>query len=71
MLILPIRPYLFWAAESLKVVELILKEMQNRPDMWFEALRRLTNKNPAESAMTFADATKAWLDWGREQRIIS
>jgi hypothetical protein len=54
-----------------EVVKLILQEMQKRPDMWFEALRRLTDKNPAEYAKSFEDATKAWLEWGRKERLIS
>jgi len=54
-----------------RVVPLILKEVQARPDRWFEALRVLTKENPAEQAESFEAATKAWLDWGRRLKLIT
>ncbi|HEY1718718.1 MAG TPA: hypothetical protein VGH42_10570 [Verrucomicrobiae bacterium] len=54
-----------------KVVTLILQELQRRPDMWFEALRRLTNEDPAKNAKSFEDSTKAWLKWGQDKQLIS
>jgi hypothetical protein len=50
-----------------EVVKLILKELQRSPDMWFEALRHLTNENPAKDAKSFELSTKAWLKWDREK----
>jgi hypothetical protein len=54
-----------------RVVEWILKDMQKTPDMWFEALRRLTGENPAIDTKTFDDSVKAWLKWGRNNHLIS
>ena len=54
-----------------KVVDLILHELQRSPDMWFEALRRLTNEDPAKGVKSFEDATKAWLKWGRDKKRIA
>jgi hypothetical protein len=53
------------------VVELILRELQKSPDMWFEALRRLTNEDPAKDAKNFEDTTKAWLKWWRDKQLIA
>jgi hypothetical protein len=53
------------------VVKLILRELEERPDMWFEALRRLTDENPANEVKTFEGAVKAWLDWGRKKQLIT
>jgi hypothetical protein len=50
------------------VVPLILRELQNRPDWWFEALKALTKKDPTNPTDNFHDAVKAWLRWGAEQK---
>jgi hypothetical protein len=50
------------------VVPLILRELQNRPDWWFEALKALTKADPTKPTDNFHDAVKAWLRWGKEQK---
>ena len=58
--------------EPKDVTKLILKEMQQSPDIWFEALRKLNNTDdPAKNAKTFEEATVAWLTWGRMQGLVS
>jgi hypothetical protein len=52
------------------VVPLILRELQRRPDMWFEALKVITKKNPAQDAKTFDDAVAAWISWGKSEKYI-
>lgn len=54
-----------------KVVTLILKELQHDPDMWFEALRRLTNEDPSKDAKSFEESANAWLKWGRDNEKIA
>jgi hypothetical protein len=53
-----------------KVIPLILRRMEQQgdePDMWFWALRVLTNENPvpADAQGDVARMAQAWLDWGR------
>lgn len=50
------------------VVPLILIELQNRPDWWFEALKALTKADPTKPTDNFHAAVKAWLQWGKEQK---
>ena len=50
------------------VIDLILRELQERPDMWFEALRRLTNENPAKDAKSFEESRQAWIQWGKDRQ---
>jgi hypothetical protein len=54
------------------VVPLILRELQQRPDWWFEALTALAKPklNPVEPKSTFEEAVAAWLDWGRENNLV-
>ena len=53
-----------------QAVPLILREMQRRPDHWFWALHAVTGEQPASSGATFAEATEAWLAWGRTRGLI-
>jgi hypothetical protein len=53
------------------VVPLILRELKQRPDWWFEALFALTKATPAKPTDNFNNAVKAWLKWGKEQNLIS
>jgi len=53
-----------------QTVPLILKELQQRPDWWFDALEFLTNDNPTQPTDSFEDATAAWVKWGREHNCI-
>ena len=49
------------------VVPLILREMQQRPDQWFAALRQLTGEDPVPPGCTVSGAVDAWLRWGEEK----
>jgi len=53
-----------------EVVPLILRELQQRPDVWFEALKVLTKRNPASQAKTFDETVRAWLEWGKAEKYI-
>ncbi len=55
-----------------EAVPLILREMQDRPDWWFEALTALAKPsvNPVKPDATFEEATNAWLDWGRKNNLL-
>src|SRR6266571_4177911 len=44
-----------------EVVPFILRELQQRPDWWFDALEFLTKENPTEPTDSFADAVAAWI----------
>jgi len=52
------------------VVPLILRELQQRPDWWFEALKALTKENPVTAGATFEEAVNAWIDWGKRNHRI-
>lgn len=53
------------------VISLILRELQQRPDRWFEALKALTKSNPAQDAKTFDETVQSWLAWGKSEGYIS
>ena len=53
------------------VISLILRELQQRPDRWFEALKALTNANPAQDAKTFDETVQRWIEWGKRGKYIS
>lgn len=64
--------YLRILALTDRVVPLILKELAQRPDDWFLALRVLTQENPVspEDARDFRLVTQAWLRWGEERGYL-
>lgn len=51
-----------------RVIPIILRELQVRPDYWFWALRALTRENPVNEADAgrMPRMTEAWLNWGRQ-----
>ncbi|GJL77143.1 MAG: hypothetical protein NPINA01_01320 [Nitrospinaceae bacterium] len=53
------------------VVPLLLKELKERPDHWFVALKRITGKNPvsADQRGNFDQMAQAWLKWGEDNGI--
>jgi hypothetical protein len=53
------------------VISLILRELQQRPDRWFEALKALTKTNPAQDAKTFDETVRRWIEWGQREKYIS
>ena len=56
-----------------EVVPDILAELSARPDHWFWALSSITGINPVpeEAAGNLDLMTRAWLNWGREQRLVA
>ena len=63
--------YLAILALKYDAVSLILRELQQRPDYWFEALKELTKDNPVKPNATFEEAVNAWIDWGRQRNLIT
>jgi len=53
------------------VISLILRELQQRPDRWFEALKALTKANPAQDAKTFDETVQHWVEWGKTGKYTS
>ena len=53
-----------------KIVPLILRELNQNPDWWFEALEYLTGQDPTKKGDNFHDAVKAWLKWGKENKLL-
>lgn len=54
-----------------EVISLILLELQERPDRWFEALKALAKTNPAQDSKTFDETVKSWIKWGKAEKYIS
>jgi len=52
-------------------IPLILHELQQRPDLWFQALRVLAETDAASGAKTFDEAVECWLNWGKREKYIS
>ena len=52
------------------VVPLLLRELQERPDWWFEALKVLTKANPVKPDASFEEAVNAWVEWGKHNNKI-
>lgn len=50
-------------------IPFLLRELQNDPDMWFAALRSITEADPvsAEIRGNVGAMAQAWLKWGSEQ----
>lgn len=55
-----------------ETIPLILMELQQRPDWWFDALEYLTKPEPppTKPSDTFQDAALAWIIWGKSRGII-
>jgi hypothetical protein len=65
-------PYRAIIALGPEVIPLLLRELEKEPDDWFWALAILTGANPVpeDGKGKFAEMTKAWLAWGRENDYI-
>ena len=50
-------------------VPLLLREIENDPDMWFVALRSITEADPVPDEIkgNVKAMAEAWLNWGRDQ----
>ncbi|MEP6962608.1 MAG: ImmA/IrrE family metallo-endopeptidase [Acidobacteriota bacterium] len=53
-----------------KVLPLLLRELNERPDHWLVALATITNEDPAPDGSTFSQAVQAWLAWGRDRGYL-
>jgi hypothetical protein len=53
------------------IIPFILRELQRRPDWWFEALKALTEDDPAKATGTFEQARSAWIQWGKQRNLFS
>jgi hypothetical protein len=55
-----------------RAVPLILAEMEARPDHWDLALREITGEDPVprRSWGKLGEIARAWIEWGRERRLI-
>jgi hypothetical protein len=53
-------------------VPLMLRDLQNRPHMWFWALHSITRENPVNdaSAGNVDEMADAWLTWGRKRGLL-
>jgi hypothetical protein len=51
------------------VVPLILRDLEQKPDHWFWALRAITGDNPVKSEQCgrMKLMAQAWIQWGKEQ----
>jgi hypothetical protein len=54
-------------------VPLLLRELEKSSGHWFEALRKITGKDPVphEARGNFARMREAWLAFGKEHRYIA
>jgi|SRR5580692_2997448 hypothetical protein len=54
-------------------VPFLLRELQRAPDHWFVALRRITGENPVPQGArgNVARMVEAWIEWGKENGLIS
>ena len=57
-------------ADRHEVERLLLEELQREPDHWFDALSAITGEDPVKPEHDFDQAVNAWLEWGRQRRII-
>lgn len=50
----------------------IFREMEQQPQHWFVALKKITNENPVltEHQGDIKQMTKDWLQWAKKQEII-
>ncbi len=55
-----------------RAIPLILRELRDRPNMWFPALRAIANDSPVpvENRADPRLAREAWLAWGRKRGLI-
>lgn len=53
-------------------IGLILRELQERPEQWFWALKALTGEDPVspQSRGQVAAMTAAWLAWGQQRGYV-
>jgi hypothetical protein len=56
-----------------RVVPVLLRELERRPNHWFWALKAITRQDPVpdEARGDFDAMVGAWLRWGRTQGYIN
>jgi hypothetical protein len=62
--------YLTIMAAGKPVLPLILRDLANRLDHWFYALRYIVRRDVAAGTQSMEDARTAWLQWGRENNYL-
>jgi len=53
-----------------EIERLILRELENEPYHWFDALVAITGENPVNPHDDLDGAINAWLEWGRRKGIL-
>jgi hypothetical protein len=55
-----------------EVVPFILRDLQTNSGRWFEALKALTKRDDiTKPSDSYDDAVKAWIAWGKDNKLIS
>jgi hypothetical protein len=57
-------------SSGFELERLLLNELREEPDHWFQALSAITGENPVKADDNFDASVVAWLDWGRAKGII-
>ena len=52
-------------------VRLLLRELRDAPDYWFELLTDITGANPILEGHDFDAAVQAWLAWGTQHGLLA
>jgi hypothetical protein len=53
-----------------EIERLLLRELEEEPDHWFDALVALTGENPVQPHHDFDESVNAWLEWGRKRNLL-
>lgn len=66
-------PYQRIIGMGMPAVPLILQELRRTPDQWFWALEAITEANPVppQSAGKVRDMSRAWIEWGIENGLLT
>jgi hypothetical protein len=51
-------------------IQLILRDLDDRPTDWLPALNEITGEDPVQDGATFEEAVRAWLQWGRKLKYL-
>jgi hypothetical protein len=54
-----------------EIERLLLAELREEPDYWFDAMTAITGENPVGPDDDFDAAVNAWLEWGRGRGFLS
>ena len=56
---------------GLAALPVLLRELQQRPDHWFWALRAISGEDAARPGATFRQAVEDWVRWGLRQHAAA